>query len=578
MSVPEQTPISGPYIANGSTTQFSYTFYLLYETDLNVYVGGALKTLGTDYTVTGVGNSQGGNVVFTVAPAAGLEVIIRRDTPYTRQTDYADNGDLLADVVNDDFDRLWLALQEIFANFSSSISKPVGGNWDAQGLRITSVADGTQPQDAVTLKQLTTVNGSAGQSAAAAAASAAASAVSAAAAKISENNAKTSETNAKTSETNAAVSATNAGVSETNAAASAAAAKTSETNAKTSETNAANSAAAAKTDADRAKTEADKLADVNAFATTIKSVDVANSVTTFKGAQLFEAATAGAGSSSITTPNGAQIISMTVPDGALASGGTITGPSYNTRVYATNGDFWQTYEGFVYTQAGDIGAHRWSISRKTGAAVATPASMQLQSDHTLRIDADVVTNGQHQSWAQAPVNPPDGAFINTPMISSQLRGRGATADPRGAYCGFYLQEYVGHIPAVIININGYGSDQNWAFRSDGALTGALGAAQWSGSDVRIKDDIEPAANGAGERVDKIGVVEYTEISTGRRRRGWIAQQVDEIDPHYTFQAGYAIDVNGEKIDILNTDDRAMIADLIAEVQSLRQRVAALEAK
>lgn len=282
MSVPAQIPISGPYLANGSTTQFAYKFYLLFATDLQVYVGGALQQLNNAYTVTGVGNSQGGNVIFISAPANGLEVLIKRATPYTRQTDYADNGDLLADVVNDDFDRIWLALQEINANFSSSISKAVGGNWDAQSLRITNLLDATQPQDAATLNQLNTVNGSAGQSAQAAADSAAA-------AKSSENNASGSQQAAANSASAASVSAGNSADSAnlaqkwaanpvgaevisgkfsalhyaSKSSDSATAAATSATNALTSATNASNSAGAASQSATSAKSDADRAQSAN---------------------------------------------------------------------------------------------------------------------------------------------------------------------------------------------------------------------------------------------------------------------------------------------------------------------------
>ncbi|NRH22904.1 hypothetical protein A8L51_06015 [Pantoea stewartii] len=231
---------------------------------------------------TGVGNSQGGNVVFTTAPANGLEVLIKRATPYTRQTDYADNGDLLADVVNDDFDRIWLALQEINASFSSSISKPVGGNWDAQGLRLTGLADGSQPQDAVTYNQLFTVNGSAGQSATAAAGSATV-------AKNSESNAASSQQAAASSASAASVSAGNSSDSAnlaqnwaanpvgtevtggkfsalhyaSKASDSAASASNSAANASTSATNASNSAGAAAQSATSAKSDADRAQSAN---------------------------------------------------------------------------------------------------------------------------------------------------------------------------------------------------------------------------------------------------------------------------------------------------------------------------
>ncbi|AXH71887.1 MAG: tail fiber protein [Caudoviricetes sp.] len=302
MSVPVQVPISGPYTANGSTTQFAYQFYVLLATDIDVFVGGVKKLLNTDYTVTQVGNTQGGNVVMTVAPASGLEVIIKRNTPFTRQTDYADNGDLLADVLNADIDRLWLALQEINANFGSSISRPVGGNWTAQNLRLTMLADGTQPQDAVTFNQLYTVNGNAAAAAQAAATSAQTAAGFRDAAGQSATNAATSETNSGNSATLAQKWAANpvdmlvanglysAMHYATKASGSATNAATSENNSATNAQqtaqdaiNTASNASNAATSASIAQTEAAKLGNMNALAAAINSVTGNNVV--WKGVQ-----------------------------------------------------------------------------------------------------------------------------------------------------------------------------------------------------------------------------------------------------------------------------------------------------
>jgi hypothetical protein len=49
-----------------------------------VKVDGVLKVLGADYTVTGVGLSNGGNVVFGAAPANGAVVQRARKVPYVR--------------------------------------------------------------------------------------------------------------------------------------------------------------------------------------------------------------------------------------------------------------------------------------------------------------------------------------------------------------------------------------------------------------------------------------------------------------------------------------------------------------
>lgn len=119
MSVTEQTPLNAA-LANGVTTVFSYSFMLLLADDLTVKVTdpsgiSTTKTLGVDYTVAGVGSASGGTVTFLVAPANGYTVTIYRDSGLERRTDYQNNGDLLAVTVNADFDRLWLALQEIYS-------------------------------------------------------------------------------------------------------------------------------------------------------------------------------------------------------------------------------------------------------------------------------------------------------------------------------------------------------------------------------------------------------------------------------------------------------------------------------
>ena len=118
MAVTEQTPINTA-TANGVTTTFPYSFTLLSDGDLVVQTVDATgvvvtKTLGADYTVTGVGSETGGSVIFTTAPANGYKVVMFRDSAVERRTDYQDNGDLPASTLNGDFDRLWLVLQEVF--------------------------------------------------------------------------------------------------------------------------------------------------------------------------------------------------------------------------------------------------------------------------------------------------------------------------------------------------------------------------------------------------------------------------------------------------------------------------------
>lgn len=149
MSVPNQTPYN-IYTANGLTTVFAYEFYLISASDIQVTINGNEVTSG--YTVSGVGNTGGGEVTFLTAPANGATVIFERVTPTYRLTDYQDNGDLLADTVNKDFDRLWMAIQRAFIYLGVALTRPLfgGGPFNANGYRIENLADPINNQDAAT--------------------------------------------------------------------------------------------------------------------------------------------------------------------------------------------------------------------------------------------------------------------------------------------------------------------------------------------------------------------------------------------------------------------------------------------
>lgn len=146
MSVPNQTPYI-IYIANGLTTVFPFEFYIISASDIQVSLNGEPATSG--YTVSGVGNISGGDLTFLTPPASGTVVMLERVVPTYRLTDYQDNGDLLADTVNKDFDRLWMAIQRYAIHLGLALTRPLfGGPFDAEGYRISDIADPEKPQDA----------------------------------------------------------------------------------------------------------------------------------------------------------------------------------------------------------------------------------------------------------------------------------------------------------------------------------------------------------------------------------------------------------------------------------------------
>ncbi|EJB7235751.1 hypothetical protein R4008_001663 [Escherichia coli] len=156
MSVPNQTPYI-IYNANGLTTVFPFEFYIINASDIQVIINGTPVTSG--YSVSGAGNVGGGDVIFITPPANGSVVMLERVVPTYRLTDYQDNGDLLADTVNKDFDRLWMAIQRSFIYLGLALRRPLfGGPFDAEGYRIEKLADPVNPQDATTKNYVESVS------------------------------------------------------------------------------------------------------------------------------------------------------------------------------------------------------------------------------------------------------------------------------------------------------------------------------------------------------------------------------------------------------------------------------------
>jgi len=124
MPVTDQTT-TNTYTGNGVTTVFAYSFKALAEADITVTVDGTTKTLTTDYSLSGIGSANGGNVTFVTAPASSAEIVVTRDMDVTRDTDYQDNGDLLAETLDEDIDRTVMLIQQLRQIIRRALRVPV---------------------------------------------------------------------------------------------------------------------------------------------------------------------------------------------------------------------------------------------------------------------------------------------------------------------------------------------------------------------------------------------------------------------------------------------------------------------
>lgn len=113
------TTTKNSYSGNGSQTVFAYTFKIFDDDDISVIIRTdstgteTTKTKTTHYTVSGVGNTSGGNITFGTAPASGETVVLLRATARTQATDYTPNDPFPAASHEDALDKITFIAQEL---------------------------------------------------------------------------------------------------------------------------------------------------------------------------------------------------------------------------------------------------------------------------------------------------------------------------------------------------------------------------------------------------------------------------------------------------------------------------------
>lgn len=112
------------YVSAGGTT-FAYTFKIFDEGDIRAVV---TDTNGVDtepsFTVTGVGNNAGGNVVFASAVTSGYTVTLLRDEPLTQEIDYVEGDDFPAAAHEEGLDRSAIRDQYLQEQINRSVKTP----------------------------------------------------------------------------------------------------------------------------------------------------------------------------------------------------------------------------------------------------------------------------------------------------------------------------------------------------------------------------------------------------------------------------------------------------------------------
>jgi hypothetical protein len=123
--------------------------------------------------------------------------------------------------------------------------------------------------------------------------------------------------------------------------------------------------------------------------------------------------------------------------------------------------------------------------------------------------------------------------------------------------------------------------QYMRFNQSGVTTGSITrVAQTSAvtynttSDYRLKNVIGAVSN-AGQRIDSLEPIEYQWKAGGANTRGFLAHKFQEVYPSSVTGTKDAVDKDGNpEYQGMQASSAEVIADLVAEIQSLRQRLAA----
>lgn len=159
MTVPNDENIK-QYPGNGTEDTFAFTWKIFDEEHLQVIVTDAdgvdhTKVLNSDFTVEGVGEESGGNVVFVEAaiPDTGEMVTITGAVPYTQPDDFSNTGSLDLEAWEASLDKQCRQILQLLTLINQAILLPASYDGDQLSLpaliadrylKVTSGGDGVE--------------------------------------------------------------------------------------------------------------------------------------------------------------------------------------------------------------------------------------------------------------------------------------------------------------------------------------------------------------------------------------------------------------------------------------------------
>lgn len=144
MTISSNIRKAGPFVGNGTASNFAFTFKVFQASDLEVVrlnVSTTIETIlviNSDYTVSlnaDQNSNPGGSITLTAgALASGFNLVITSDIENLQPTDIVNQGGFYPDVLEDALDRATIQIQQLQEAVDRSAKLPITSAADADAL------------------------------------------------------------------------------------------------------------------------------------------------------------------------------------------------------------------------------------------------------------------------------------------------------------------------------------------------------------------------------------------------------------------------------------------------------------
>jgi hypothetical protein len=122
-SVPNVNPYI-QYVAMNGQTVFPYPFPITQDADLIVVINGVTQPTDSGYTLSGVGQSNGGSLTFTLGRTTGDIITLYRNIAIQRVTQITQNAGFSSTTFNTEYNQIYLILQQLQESLSFALQIP----------------------------------------------------------------------------------------------------------------------------------------------------------------------------------------------------------------------------------------------------------------------------------------------------------------------------------------------------------------------------------------------------------------------------------------------------------------------